>query len=112
MNLSRFTATTLGLIVMLAGAKPSARAQADVMPPEVAALFDDIMDIDKLRVLNPLKLKPDQIDKLITTIKKSQADYDKALADAAVPPIRQISKDIKDTRRRMLEGGAIPKDFD
>src|SRR5438105_8233382 len=88
------------------------RAQNDSIPAEVSALFDDITDIDKLRVLNPLKLTPDQVDKIVAIIEKSQKDYNKALADAAVPPIKEIAKDIKDTRKKMVSGDPIPKDFD
>jgi len=91
----------------------AAKAQSQgAVPPEVAALFDQISDIDKLRVLNPLKLTPDQIDQLISLIQTQMKDYDKKLADAAVPPIREIAADIKETRRKMLSGASVPKDFD
>src|SRR5947207_1203347 len=101
------------MVVVLAGAVwTPLRAQNDSIPPEVTALFDDISDIDKLRILNPLKLTADQIDKLVDAIGKSQKEYNKALADAAVPPIKDIAKEIKETRQKMLGGDPIPKEFD
>lgn len=100
------------LATLAGGMTSNARAQSDTIPPEVAALFEDIADIDKLRVLNPLKLKADQIDRLISLVRKSQADYDSKLAAAAVPPIRQMASEIKETRRKMLGGAAIPPDLD
>lgn len=101
-------------IALLGGLSHStARAQNDIVPKEVSALFDDISDIDKMRIINPLKLTAEQYGKLIAAIKKAQDDYNKGLAEAAAPPIKQIAQDIKETRRRMLtSGGDVPKDFD
>src|SRR5438105_4089862 len=96
-----FVLTVLALVA--AGLVPL-RAQNDAIPPEVNALFDDIADIDKLRVLNPLKLTADQIDKITAEIKKSQKEYDKALAEATVQPIKGIASDVKDVRKKMLAG--------
>jgi len=87
-------------------------AQNDVIPAEVHSLFNDISDIDKLRILNPLELTPEQIDRLIVVIKRAQDDYNRKLADAAVPPIRKIAGEIKETRRKLLTGGSVPKDLD
>ncbi len=117
MNLcSRFALCAFLAATLLVASWPPTRAQSDggagLVPPEVAALFDDIIDIDKLRVLNPLKLTHEQIDQLIATIKEWQNKYNKQLADAAVPPIKGIASDIKEVRRKVLAGGAIPKDFD
>src|SRR5438874_357341 len=79
---------------IVSGGTQSASAQTDVFPKEIIALFDDINDIDKMRVLNPLKLTGDQLDKLIAAMKKAQDDYNKKLSDAAVPPIRALAADI------------------
>jgi Spy/CpxP family protein refolding chaperone len=98
--------------LLFGAAQRPARAQTEPIPAEVAALFDDINDIDKLRILNPLKLTTEQIDRLIAAIKQAQSNYNKRLADAAVPPIRQIAQEIKETRRRMLAGESVPKNFD
>jgi len=90
-----------------------ARAQTDIIPKEMQALFTDISDIDKLRVLNPLKLTADQLDKIIPIVKKAQTDYNAKLAEAAVPPIRKIASEIKETREKMLAThSGVPKDFD
>jgi len=101
------------LVLLVCAAWLPAYGQGEIVPREVTALFDDISDIDKLRVLNPLKLTPDQLDRLITAIRKAQDSYNKKLSDAAVPPIKQIAADIKETRRKMLtSGGTVPTDFD
>jgi len=90
----------------------AATSQKVPIPPEVVALFDDIHDIDKLRVINPLKLTPEQVDRLIAAVQTAEAEYNRALADAAVPPIRQIAKEIEQTRQAMLAGASVPADFD
>jgi hypothetical protein len=90
-----------------------ARAQSEIIPKEMQAVFADIDDIDKLRVLNPLKLTADQLGKIIPIVKKAQTDYNSKLADAVVPPIRKIASEIKDTREKMLAThSGVPKDFD
>jgi hypothetical protein len=90
-----------------------ARAQSDIIPKEMQALLFDISDIDKLRVLNPLKLTSEQLDKIIATLKKAQEQYNSKLTEAAVPPIRQLAKEIKETRQKMLTTHSlVPKDFD
>jgi hypothetical protein len=112
MKSSRFAVFALLAVIIGCASLLPLRAQNDTFPPEVNVLFDEIIDIDKLRVLNPLKLTGDQIDKLAAAIKSSTRDYDKALADAAVSPIKEMAKDIKDVRKKMLSGEAIPKEFD
>jgi predicted HicB family RNase H-like nuclease len=112
MKSSRWLVCVFAIIALAVAALVPLRAQNDPIPPEVNALFDDIIDIDKLRVLNPLKLTADQLEKISAAVKSSQKDYDKALADAAVPPIKEISKEIKDVRKSMISGSSIPKDFD
>lgn len=90
-----------------------ARAQSDIVPKEVQEVFADISDIDKLRILNPLKLSGEQLDKIITVLKKAQTEYNSKLREAAVPPIRDLAKEIRATRQKMLEThGTVPKDFD
>jgi hypothetical protein len=90
-----------------------ARAQSDIVPKEVQAVFADISDIDKLRILNPLKLSGEQLDKIIAVLKKAQTEYNSKLQEAAVPPVRNLAKEIRDTRQTMLEKHTtVPKDFD
>lgn len=81
-------------------------------PAEQAALLTAINDIDKLRVLNPLKLKPDQIDRMVPVIERSQKDYTRRVADAMTGPLRAMADDISSTRSKVLAGGAIPAAFD
>jgi len=82
------------------------------VPEKVVALFNDISDIDKLRVLNPLNLTSDQLNKMIALISKEEDAYNKRLAQEAVPPIDAIAQQIKDVKAKMLKGGNIPADFD
>ena len=108
----RWPLMILGAFGLVASALVPLRAQNDPIPPEVNALFDDINDIDKLRVINPLKLSNDQIDRLTAAVKTSQKEYDKALVDATVQPIKGIAGEVKEVRKTMISGAAIPKDFD
>ncbi len=108
----RWIVCVMALAALASSAWRPLCAQDSPIPTEVSALLDDIADIDKLRILNQLKLKPDEIDRIIAAVEKSQRDYNKALADATVPPIRGIATDIRATRQKMLAGASIPKDFD
>lgn len=87
------------------------RAQNDELPAEVAALLDDVADIRTIEVLRPLKLTAEQMDKLAATILASQKEYHTKLFAVAVPPIRDMAKDIKETRRKMVSGAAMPSDL-
>lgn len=103
----------VGVAALMIGALPrQGTAQSDFIPAEVIALFRDIDDVDKLRVLNPLKLSAQQLEKIIAEVKQHQETYNRRLADSVVPPIRSIARDIKETRRKLLAGGEVPKDFD
>jgi hypothetical protein len=111
MHYRRWIASGL-LALLLSGMARPACAQSDAVPPEMQQLFSDLDDIDKLRILNPLKLKPEQLDRIIAAVRHHQKDYLTKLAAAAVPPIKTIAQEIKATRRRLLTGGDIPKEFD
>lgn len=87
-------------------------SSAGPVPAKVVSLFDDISDIDKLRVLNPLALTSDQLNKLIVLITTEEDKYNKRLAAVAVPPIDAISQQIKEVKDKLLKGGNIPHDFD
>lgn len=84
----------------------------NVIPREVLALFDDIDDIDKLRVIAPLNITPDQVDKIIALLDTTSRSQNVRLSALAVPPIKDLAAEIKAVRAKMLTGGAIPKDFD
>ncbi len=100
----------IAAVLITAGRTPTI-AQGIGLPADVTALFEDIMDIDKLRVLNPLKLKSEQIDKMIAVIQKSQDNYNRKLAAAGLA-IKDLSSEIKETRTKMMGGAAIPTDLD
>src|SRR2546421_2147255 len=104
-----YTVAAVGLLVC--SGVTSARAQSDLVP-EVVALFDDINDIDKVRVINALHLTKDQLEQIIAGMKVYQQAYNKALTDVVMPPLREIAKDIKETRAKMLKGGEVPSDLD
>lgn len=96
----------------MAGGARCARAQSDAPPAEVQALLDDIADIDKMRVLGPVKLTAEQLDKLIPVIQEAQATFRKRVDEAAGTPLREIAREIKDVRAKAVASGQVPKDFD
>jgi len=109
--------TALALFVLtlgcLVGPGLCARAQDDPgMPPDTAAIFDSIDDIDKLRLLNPLGLTAQQLDKIIPMLTARQRAYNARILELAVEPLKAIAPDIKATRSKLLVGGAIPNDID
>jgi len=112
MKLTRLlTIAMIGFTLVGYGAH-GAKAQGSKTPDEMSAIFDDINDIDKLRVLNPLKLTAEQVGKLVTLVQDEQKAYNKRLADAAVAPLKPLAKDVKEIRSKLLSGGTIPTDFD
>src|SRR5687768_14270016 len=109
----RFILTAALAACLFTASNSSVRAQGGDLPvPEVIALFDDINDIDKLRVINTLKLTNDQLEQIIAAIKLFQLAYNKTLVDTVLPPLKEITKDIKDTRTKMLKGASMPTDLD
>ena len=105
----------LASLALAALAAPVARAQgtqAAPMSPEVVKLFEAIDDIDKLRILNPLQFTAEQLESVIAIVERSQRQYNRTLADAAVPPVQGIGDAIASTRAKLLAGGEVPKDFD
>ncbi len=100
-------------IGLVAGLSRPAFAQNDpVMPPDTMAIFANIDDLDKLRLLNPLQLKADQLEKVIPLIKERQKAYNKRILELAVEPLKAVATQIADTRQRLLAGGTIPQDLD
>lgn len=109
----------LFLLPLLLAVPAVVRAQASdsgVQPPkDVAELFDLLVDIDKLRMLNPLKLTPAQIDKTIAAVNAAKESYDKrvaVLASQVAPSVRQLAGEIREVKKNSLAGAAIPKAFD
>lgn len=91
---------------------PASQPASGAPPRDVARLFDDLDDIDRLRALNPLKLTADQEDRLITAIKAAQAEYTRKVNALGSTLVLAMAADIKATKKQTLGGAPIPKDFD
>lgn len=104
-----YVSAVIAASLLIANSPVSAQTE---VPTEVVTLFDEINDIDKLRVINALKLTNDQRDSIIEALKQFRAAYNKVLVDTVVPPLREISKEVKETRGKMLKGGSVPPDLD
>ncbi len=79
---------------------------------EFGDLLDALDDIDRLHALNPLKITPDQIDKIIAVETAAALSYNKKSALLGVPEIMTMADEIRATKKAALAGEAIPKDFD
>ena len=90
---------------------PRALAQGAPPPAEIVAVLDHIADIDKMRVIAPLRLNAAQVGKIIDAIRAGERDYSKALDAAAIPTIRSIAEEVRETRRKALAGETIPSEF-
>lgn len=109
----RFLLPTLCAVAITIGLSVVVRSQDDpIMPPDTAAIFDSIDDIDKLRLLNPLNLTAAQLDKIIPFLKQRQRAYNQRILELAVEPLKAIAADIKATRTKLLAGGSVPEDID
>jgi hypothetical protein len=82
------------------------------MPAATAAIFVELDDLDKLRLLNPLLLKADQIEKIIPLIKARQKAYNERVTELAVKPLEAVAAEIAQTRKKLLAGGSIPEALD
>lgn len=106
----------LSVILALATLGFVAAGRANQDPPKAPevqlTLFDAIDDLDKLRLLNPLKLTAAQLDKIIPLLKQRQKAYNERLAELAMAPLKGIADEILKTRAQLLSGGAIPQDLD
>lgn len=100
------------LLLGCAYATRVARAQADAATAPAVELIDLINDIDKLRVLNPLKLTERQLDALIKATRDAQAAYNARLREATIPAIQALAEEIRATHKAALAGREIPKAFD
>jgi hypothetical protein len=91
----------------------AAAGQSDpTMPADTVTIFENIDDLDKLRLLNPLDLKADQLDKIIALLKERQKVYNKRILELAVNPLKPVAAEIAETRRKLLAGGTIPTALD
>ena len=92
-------------------AQPPSKDTAPVV--EIAkSLVNDVDDIDRLRILNPLKLSSGQLTKLIDFLSKAQEDYDKKLASLVADPLKEIADEVKKMKKEMISGGTVSKEFD
>ncbi len=94
---------------------PYAAAQGQtttVIPPATQELITALEDIDHMRNLNPLKLTPEQLDKIITLLGDAKAEYEKKVNALGSVPLLQIADEIKSTKKQMLTGGLLPEEFD
>ena len=110
-------AASLGLVLFLAGwalfGGATVRAQdKPATKLDAAAIVSDLDDIERLRVINPLKLQPDQMDKLITALTSAQADYDKKVNTLGTTIFGSSGAEIHNVRAKALSGAEIPKEFD
>ena len=85
--------------------KPAAKTEA-------VAVVSDLEDIERLRVLNALKMQPDQVDKLIAALATAQAEYDRKVNDLGSSIFASTASEVRDVKKKMLGGAALPKDFE
>ena len=90
--------------------KPAPSADKTADAPDVGPLFIALDDLGELRVLNPLKLTADELDKMSAIISDSQADYNKKLATTAAPLLRKASDAILAAKKKALAGTVIADD--
>ena len=110
-------AAALGVAILLAGwaMLNGTRVRAQEKAPdktEATAIVADLDDIERLRVLNPLKLQPEQLDKLITALTSAQTEYDKKVNALGASIFVPLGSEVRDVRKKALGGSSIPKDFD
>ncbi len=110
MNLVRWTSAAAVVALLVAGSR--AQSQGAQVPASQVKLNEQIADIDKLRMIVPLKLTTEQLDKLVTTVKASQAAYMKRIAAISEPYFESLAEDVKKIRASMLKGADLPKEFD
>ncbi len=78
----------------------------------VTDLLDELDDIDFVRSLTPLKLSPDQIDKLIAVITDAKTQYDKKIADLSSSTIGAMADEIHKRHKDAVAGGPVSGTFD
>ncbi len=76
----------------------------NTLPKDVQDLMMDFDDIGELRALTPLKLTPEQIDKIVEYVGAGQAEYNKKNADLLTTTIRSMGDTIKRAKKEALQG--------
>lgn len=100
-----------GLAALCMAIGQDARAQGAPPPADVVAVLDQIADIDKMRVITPLRLNADQVGRIIDAIRAGEQQYSRALNAVGVPTVRGIAEEVRATRQRALAGEAVPAAF-
>jgi hypothetical protein len=100
------------LVAVLLGCLGCRVASAQDAQREAGAILDAVNDIDKLRVIMPLKLSGSQIDKIVDAIVKGRAAFNKEIEQGATQPPTKMADEIKRVKAAALTGAPIPKDFD
>ena len=106
-----------GLFILLAGwalscVLPMRAQEKPAAKPDAATIVVDLDDIERLRVINPLKLQADQADKLIAALTTAQSDYDKKVNTLGTTIFGPMAAEAHDVKVKALAGAAIPKEFD
>ncbi|MCX6361326.1 MAG: hypothetical protein NT029_16095 [Armatimonadetes bacterium] len=100
------------LVAMLPACLGCRGAWAQDAQRENGAILDTVNDIDKLRVIMPLKLGASQIDKIVEAVAKGRVAYNKEVEQAATQPLAKVADEIKRVKAAALTGAPIPKEFD
>ena len=100
----------LGITVGSVRAQDGAKSLSDKASQD--ALLDEITDIDVLRSLTPLKLTPDQIDKLLVAIQQTHDEYDKRMTEIGLAAMAPLADEIHAKHKEMLKGKDPSKDLD
>ena len=77
---------------------------------EIAALSAALDDLGELRVLNPLKLTPEELDAVSKAVADSQADYNKKLAALGPLSIGKVAENIRNAKKQALAGKVLASD--
>lgn len=78
----------------------------NTLPKDVQDLMSTFDDIGELKVLTPLKLTPEQIDKITACVTEGQAEYNKKNNEMITATIRGLTDVIKRTKKEALQGKA------
>ncbi len=74
------------------------------LPSDVQELMSTVDDIGELRTITPLKLTPDQIDKIVAYVNTGQAEYSTKNNDLVSKTIRGLADTIKKAKKEALQG--------
>ncbi len=114
---ARAAVIALGLAAVLAGSvfprgSSVAAQEKATAKPDAAAIVVDLDDIERLRALIPLKLQPEQVDKLIVALTTAQKDYDTKVNALGTTIFGSSASEVRDVKKQALTGTAIPAAFD